>query len=127
MIATWEGSSCHKRIPDQLPFVEIYGDGGSMKIDGGAGYVTFDNDGKETGARKESLTDIPHFTNFADAIRDGKKLNAEIGDAQKSALLCHLGNISYRTGQVVKTPESGGEKPGFWSREYEGGWEVKVS
>ena len=127
VIAIWEGSSCHKRAADKVPFVEIYGDGGSMRIDGGCGYQVVDKDGKEIENSKGGLSDVPHFTNFADSIRDGVKLTAEIEDAQKSALLCHLGNISYRTGQVVKTPKNiMAEQGDLWGREYEKGWEIKV-
>ena len=126
VFATWEGSSCHKRVPDKLPFVEIYGDGGCVKIDGRASYQIFDPSGKEVGGRSGTFSDVPHFANFADGS-GGTELNSEIGDAQKSTLMCHLGNIAYRTGKVIKTPDGGAsEKTEFWSRDYEDTWAVKV-
>ncbi|MBV9125695.1 MAG: gfo/Idh/MocA family oxidoreductase, partial [Planctomycetes bacterium] len=67
-----------------------------------------------------------------DAIRSGGKLNAPIEEGAKSALLCHLGNIAYRTGhtlhldpethQVVNDPEA----QALWTRTYRKGWEPRV-
>ncbi|MDP4639050.1 MAG: hypothetical protein NWS30_04160, partial [Verrucomicrobiales bacterium] len=76
-------------------------------------------------------SDVPHFTNFADAIREGAAVNQTIADAQISTMLCHLGNIAYRstgaigvdpaTGRLVESPEGGK----YWSREaYRDGWAV---
>jgi hypothetical protein len=66
-----------------------------------------------------SLSDIPHFQNFVNAIRKDEALNAEIADAQKSTMLCHLGNISYREGVQIK----GAEAPRkLWQREYSEAW-----
>jgi len=44
-----------------------------------------------------------HFTNFIDCVRNRKRedLHAEIGEGFKSAMLAHLGNISYRLGAEV--------------------------
>ena len=43
------------------------------------------------------------FGNFIDCVRSRKRedLNAEILEGHLSALLCHLGNISYRLGKEV--------------------------
>jgi hypothetical protein len=76
-------------------------------------------------------SDIPHFTNFANAVREGETLNQPIADGQISAMLCHQGNIAYRTsgsvdidpatGKLVNNPE--GQK--LWGRPaYREGWEV---
>ncbi len=127
VFVTWDGTSCHARIPDELPFLEVYGDEGSVKIGRLGDYQIYDADGIGIGGRKSTLSDIPHFGNFINAIRDGEPLNAEIRDAQKSTMLCHLGNIAFRTKKVVRTPKPGAKKkPKFWARNYEDGWEVKV-
>jgi predicted dehydrogenase len=48
-----------------------------------------------------------HFRNFIDCIRSRKReeLNAEILEGHRSALLAHLGNISYRLGEDVPFDE----------------------
>ncbi len=44
-----------------------------------------------------------HFRNFIDCIRSRKReqLNGEILEGHRSAMLAHLGNISYRLGEIV--------------------------
>ena len=115
---SWHGSSCLQRKHENHPFVAVYGDGGVMSFDSG-GYRIHDHAGKLVEENVTGLNDLPHFQNFVDAIRKGEPLNAEIGDAQKSAMLCHLGNISYREGVQIK----GAEAPKkWWQREYAQAW-----
>ena len=47
-----------------------------------------------------------HFQNFIDCIRSRKQeeLNGEILEGHRSALLAHLGNISYRLGELLTRP-----------------------
>lgn len=127
---SWESSSCHRRKPESQPFVAVYGEGGKMDFSS-ANYVVYDLDGKEVEKNTDPPSDVPHFTNFANAIREGETLNQPIRDSQISAMLCHLGNIAYRTtgavdvdpqtGKLVDNPE--GEK--LWGRaEYREGWKI---
>ena len=98
----------------------------------GNNFTIHDLNGKELETKTAPGNDTPHFTNFVNAIRHGEKLNSEIGDAQVSALLCHLANMAWRTSstvefdpakrQVINNPAA--EK--LWSREYRPGWEPKV-
>ena len=46
----------------------------------------------------------PHFVNFIDSVRTRKwqNLNADILEGHMSTTMCHLGNISYRTGRALK-------------------------
>ncbi len=115
---SWHGSSCLQRKHEQHPFVSVYGDGGIMSFDGG-GYRIYDNTGKLVRENMPKLSDVPHFQNFVNAIRNGVTLNSEISDAQKSTMLCHLGNISYREGIQIKgidVPKK------LWQREYSKAW-----
>ncbi|MDG2122835.1 MAG: Gfo/Idh/MocA family oxidoreductase, partial [Verrucomicrobiales bacterium] len=99
--ASWEGSSCLQRKGENLPFVAFYGDSGTLLTSGRHDYKILDPEGKEIESKQAAFTDLPHFQNFVDAVRDDTPLNLPIDDAQKSALLCHIGNISYQTGKTV--------------------------
>ena len=122
---SWYGSSCLQRKHEQHPFVSVYGDAGVMSFDSG-GYRIHDNGGELVHENMPGLSDIPHFQNFADAIHNGAALNAEIGDAQKSTMLCHLGNIAYRTSTTVNCDANTGKPLAdlsqHWSREYNPAW-----
>lgn len=127
---SWEGSSCHRRKPEALPFVSVYGDEGKMDFSS-ANYTIFDKDGNEVSKNVDPPSDIPHFTNFANAIRDGETLNQPIKDGQISAMLCHLGNIAFRTNGAVEVDPANGnlknnpEGQKLWGRPaYREGWEV---
>ena len=129
--AAWDNSSCHPRSQERLPLVAFYGEGGSVTQDG-PGYKVYDPKGAEISAGTGPGGDKVHFENFVAAIRDGTKLNSEIGEAQKSTLLCHLGNIAYRTEHTLRIDPKTGQILGdegaakLWGREYRPGWEPKV-
>jgi len=130
--AIWDGSSCHQRPGENLAFVTFYGDNGSLALGGGGSYKVFDPKGKETGTGKSEAGDRIHFANFFDCIRSGKKPNSEIEEGQKSTLLCHLGNIAFRTGRTInvdpktRTIVNDKEATGLWGREYSKDWAPKV-
>jgi predicted dehydrogenase len=128
--AMWDGSSCHPRPGENLPFVAFYGDGGCVENRGG-GYRILDPKGKEIATGSGPGGDRSHLENLVNAIRDGASLTAEIEDAQKSTLLCHLGNIAYRTGQILQPDPRTGQVPDnrlaseLWKREYRPGWDPR--
>lgn len=129
--AMWDNSSCLPRNNENLPFVAFYGEGGSV-ANFGNGYKVFDPKGKEVASGSGPGGDQSHFENFLDAIRKGTPLNSEIGEGQKSTLLCHLGNIAYRAGRTLHVDSKTGkviddkEANKLWAREYRKGWEPKV-
>ena len=131
--AIWDCSSCLPRKSENLPFVTFYGDNGVLTMDGGSGYKIHDIDGKLRQSVKGTFSDLPHFTNFIEAIRSGTALNSEIAEGQKSTLLCHLGNIAYRAGASLDIDPATGRIRGatrtieeLWTREYRRGWEPRV-
>jgi predicted dehydrogenase len=127
----WDDSSCLPRSNENLPFVAFYGEGGTV-TNGGGGYKVYDVKGREVTSGTGPGGDKSHFENFLDAIRKGTPLHSEIAEGQKSALLCHLGNIAYRTGHTLEVDPKTGKIAGdreankLWSREYRKGWEPKV-
>ncbi len=129
--AEWANSSCHPRVQDHLPFVAFYGDKGSVTQDG-AGYKVYDLKGAEVSSGTGPSGDKIHFENWVSGIRNGTRLNSEIGEGQKSTLLCHLGNIAYRTGHALQVDPKSGKILGddaalkLWGREYRPGWEPVV-
>lgn len=129
----WVQSSSHPRSAEK-PLGEclFYGDGGTFAISGNS-WTIYDPKGKQVSEGKgPGGGDAAHVGNFLEAIRGNAKLNSPIEEGQKSTMLCHLGNIAYRTNTVVQCdPKTGkllsnpeGEK--LWKREYRTGWEPTV-
>ncbi len=127
----WDGASCTPRGGEALAFVTWYGDGGSLEQTGN-GYKIFDPKGKLIGEGSGPGGDKGHIENFLQAVRGNAKPNSEIATGQTSVLLCHLGNIAYRTGHTLRFDPRNrkivGDKDAdkLWSREYRKGWEPKV-
>lgn len=130
----WVQSSSHPRAAEKpLGEVMFYGDNGTMVI-ARNDWTIYDPKGAEVSKGKSSVSggDESHIGNFIEAIRGNAKLNSPIDEGQKSTMLCHLGNIAYRTNTVVQCdPKTGklinnpeGEK--LWSRKYREGWKVGV-
>ncbi|MCX7886726.1 MAG: Gfo/Idh/MocA family oxidoreductase [Verrucomicrobiae bacterium] len=134
---SWEQSCSHDRKADTLASITFYGDNGTIAIMG-TGYKHYDKKGKEVGGWKTSGEgdtvrgpggEHEHFANWLDAIRKGTPLNSEIGECQKSTMLCHYANMSVRTGRTINVdPQTGKvigdpEAMALWKREYRPGWE----
>jgi predicted dehydrogenase len=131
----WGGQSCDPRGFEGASFgVDFFGEKGSMAVTTGAKiYDLNDKLVREIPAgRKGSYSYDPlHFANFLDCIREGKSLNADIEEGQKSTLMCHLGNIAWRTGHTINYDSSRGitgdaDATALWKRTYREGWEPKV-
>jgi predicted dehydrogenase len=129
---TWEGLSCAQLPQGRVADVIFVGDKGTLAINGG-GYTIFDAKGKEVKKASGEAGDTSHVVNFLDAVRGKAKPNSEIEEAYRSTLLCHLGNIAHRTGRALRcSPKDGRilndkDAMALWQREYEKGWEPKVS
>lgn len=82
--------------------VAFYGEKGTLVFDKNGWHVEQGDKGVEASEKPSGNMDTAHYQNFLDCIRNGKKPNAEIEDGHKSTLLCHLGNIAYRTGRTLR-------------------------
>lgn len=133
----WEGLSCAPRGFEGSSFgINFYGEKGSMVVTH-AKATLYDLDNKlirEVSAGTKDLFsfDTIHFGNFIDGIRDGKALKAEIEEGQKSATLCHLANIAWRSGTTVNfdplTRQLTGDPTAaaLATRAYRPGWEPHI-
>ena len=142
----WEGRSCNPYNEEGSGRgVIFYGEKGTMSIPGGDDYKVFDMENKLVKEVKTSIEGIDatntmgmgekldslHLTNFVDAIRGKTQLTSPITEGFKSTLLPQLGNIAYRSGQILYCENNGHiqNNPAaakFWSRQYEKGWEMKL-
>ena len=140
----WVGNSCNRiqRFGRDRGTL-ILGSKGHAIVDR-AGYAIYDLDGKltlESSAPDRAvsannlmgvgpLTDA-HIVNFLETIRGtAVQQNSPIATGHSSTMLCHLGNIAYRTGEdVICDPSTGrvkGEKAkALWGREFQNGWNLK--
>ncbi|MGV3722151.1 MAG: Gfo/Idh/MocA family protein, partial [Actinomycetota bacterium] len=74
------------------------------------GYMLLGADGwKAFGPKNEpgptsgpSERDRTHLVNFLECVKTRKKPNAPVEDGHYSAMVCHLGNIAYRTGRRLQ-------------------------
>jgi hypothetical protein len=129
---TWEGLSWSPMGPGGSAFgVTFHGDQGTLELFD-IGYRMYDMQNKLISEQAGSGGDVEHIDNFLRCVREGGRPSADIEEGHRSALLCHLGNISHRAGCVLKTDSSNGHildaaaATGFWGREYEPGWQPQV-
>jgi len=101
---------------DVWPFVDkrntvgvvFYGSEGYMVIPDYSSYHTFLGRERKPGPQAQGsgdpLANLDHFANFIRAVRSRKPadLTADIEEGHKSAVLCHLANIAYRTGRTLR-------------------------
>ncbi|WP_026952909.1 Gfo/Idh/MocA family protein [Algoriphagus mannitolivorans] len=140
-IIQWEGKSRnnYKTYGSDRGTI-IYGTEGSVYVDRG-GYKQFDRTGKEVKSNLASNNEggtvlggggdmsTTHVVNFFNAVRGLEKQNSTIEEGAVSTLLCHLANISSRTGEMLRCDPSNGhitnsqKAMALWKREYEKGWE----
>lgn len=137
----WEGRSCNRRgINDMGSGVSFHGENGTLELLDNS-YKIYDNNNKLVKSTEPTTNsvvdqkgpgfdmDIAHFSNFINGIDKEEKLFSPYAESAKSVLLCHLGNISYRTGHALNIDNKTGHilndnaAMQYWKREYEKGWE----
>jgi hypothetical protein len=112
-----------------------YGDAGTMAIHRDT-WTVYDPKGVEVSQGTSSVAgtgDASHIGNFLDAVRGTAELNSPIDVGQRSTRLCHLGNLAYRTGTVVRCDPATGailDNPAaealIGRERYRDGWEVRA-
>lgn len=131
-LISWEGISWLRPYESPSVFgIEIRGTEGMLSLNDQGARIQ-DGERKEVASFKGGRGDAEHLRDFLDAVRDGHRTRADIEEGHKSALFCHLGNISYRTGQSIEVDPANGhivnnapaEK--LWAREYREGWAPTV-
>ena len=94
--------------------IEVYGTKQMMFLGRhGDGWQVFDADGQavRTEPGQFSPSNVKHSDNFISCIRSRELPAADIGELHLSTLLCHYGNIAYRTGRKLHIdPDSDGFK-----------------
>jgi len=125
---TWEGLSWSSMGPhDGSVGVSFHGTEGSLVIFGN-GYTLFDERNKEVETKSGAAGDEAHLAHFLDCIGSGQRPNTDIQIAHDSTLLTHLGNMAFRTDEVLHLDPKTGKPVGseaasaLWGREYEPGW-----
>jgi predicted dehydrogenase len=101
----WEHRTWSPRGIDGQSFgVEFYGSKGTL-VTSGNGWTIYEGTGKDekVAAKHDgSEQQKTHQQNFLDCIASREKPNADIEIGHRSALLCHLANIAWRTRSVVR-------------------------
>lgn len=128
----WEHRTWNKRGLDGGDFgIVFYGDEGSVAINN-RGYQVADMAGAERASGPVASGEPEHLQDFLTCIRSGDRPCADIEVGVKSTLLCHLGNIAYRTGRTVEMDQQAcaikddAEQQALWGREYNPDWQPRV-
>lgn len=128
----WEGLSWSALGFEHSQFgVSFHAEKGSMTMTD-SGYAIFDQQNKPK-EKKEGAEGLEiHLADFLTAISDKRKPNADVEEAHKSTLLCHLGNIAYRTNSTLTLDPKTGHiqnnpaAEALWTKDYRTGWEPTV-
>jgi len=140
---TWSGHSCNKAPTfGRTRGTQLFGTKGWAIVDR-LGYELYGLDGELLDARKrpetsaadsadlvgaDELTDL-HIGNFIDTVRGKADRQASpIEEGAVSTLMCHLGNLAYRTDGALTVdpatgrPSSSPPAMALWARDYAKGW-----
>jgi predicted dehydrogenase len=80
----------------------VFGDQAYIVIANG-GWTAFGPKGVKIAEQQGSIQDVPHIQNFVDCVKSRKKPNADLETiGHPSSVLCHAGNVAWRTGRKLK-------------------------
>ena len=81
--------------------VALFGDEAYMVLDN-AGWKAFGRDGKPLHEESGGIDDLAHIQDFIDCVKSRKKPRADLETVgHPSSVLCHAGNVSWRTGRKL--------------------------
>ncbi len=135
MVVTWTASEVAQGKPFTL---DIFGTRGMLTLLRG-GFQVFPEmtgAGREKQPAMESLNvkggdlDGQHARNFLDCVKSRQRPNADVEEGHRTAVMCHLGNISTRLGRSIKWDAAKEQAVGdaeankMLSRPYRGAWKL---
>ncbi len=108
----------------------VYGEDGWALVTN-AGWKAWDGAGKLLVEGGDSKADVLHVRNFLDAVKSRRRedLNQEIAQGHVTSVLCHAGNIAWRTGKKLRFDPAtetfdDAEANRYLGREYRKGFEL---
>lgn len=132
---TWEHRSCLPETSEGTSAgITFFGSRGTLHLHD-RGYRLLDADGRESRRVDGDLAagTALHVQRFLDGIvHPARTPNATVREAHLSTLLCHLGNIAYRSGGALEVnPETQQLRndptaAAYWSRDYRADWRPRV-
>jgi predicted dehydrogenase len=118
------------RLHDEGEGAAVYGDKGWVLINNSS-WKAFDGEGKVVQQGGDGQAGNLHVRNFLDAVKSRKRedLAQEIAQGHVSSVMCHAGNVSWRTGKKLRIdPETerfdDAEANRHFGREYRKGFEL---
>ena len=109
VVVSWTSSE----ISEGQPFtLDIYGTRGTLSLTRQGFEVKPEMASKEGKKLKEPLMEplradgtdlnVSHVRNFIECVKSRQKPNADVEEGHRSAVMCHLGNISTRLGRTLR-------------------------
>jgi predicted dehydrogenase len=136
VVVTWTASEIAEG-PKSVT-LDVYGSKGMMTLTRGGFQVTPEKtgSGKEKAPAMDAVQmkgndlNAAHARNFLDCVKSRKRPNADVEEGHRSAVMCHLGNISTRLGRSLKWDAAKEQVAGdaeanaMLSRPYRGPWKL---
>jgi predicted dehydrogenase len=116
--------------------LDVYGSRGMMSLTRAGFHVYPETPKGSTAPAIEALSmkgadlNTPHARSFLDCVRSREKPTADIEEGHRTAVMCHLGNISTRLGRSIKWDAAkeqiaGDEEANSWlARSYRAPWKL---
>jgi predicted dehydrogenase len=116
--------------------VAFIGNNGTLVVDRGGWEVIPEEEGGEALVQVPAIaeyegSDVHRPTqNFSNALRNGEALNADVGVGHKAAVVCHMGNVAYKTGRKVNWDQAArsfvddDEANALKWAQYKNGWDM---